>query len=434
MPSSADSRSADRTRLTALDNAIQATTDTQLLASLRSERSSVENRLATYIYPVQSLPAEIIAEIFQQFVPPYPECAPLVGIESPTTLGQVCSRWRAIAHGTPSLWQGVHLFDSKDYNRRGRFLRAQPAALEAWLRRSCSLPLSIIMGELGESSHEEEREEAVAFLLEHCSRWEYVQLLITDFEGALEGNMPALRQLDISAPSFAFGEIVAPRLRTLMLDTHERDSPEPTLKDLIAALPWSNLQTLVLSGLDAPAAAMILNETRQLVNCWIDIAEEGDWEYVVPATVNLPQTLEALVLLASEFDWEGGAGPAADLIAALSGARDLQRLAIDTFFFGEYGVELIQRNGWRLQHLWSGSPALMGVPGATARSLEQAYAAAFPDVSCIEFVATDGVMTPWPKHETEWSVWGAKSLHITLLNPELPKDFSFSTTSDDSAE
>ncbi|KAK6992149.1 hypothetical protein R3P38DRAFT_3090086 [Favolaschia claudopus] len=65
-----------------------------------------------------SLPAEIVAEIFTEFLPTYPECPPLHGLHSPSLLGQICGLWRAIAFSTPSLWRAVEIKLSEDDSLR----------------------------------------------------------------------------------------------------------------------------------------------------------------------------------------------------------------------------------------------------------------------------------------------------------------------------
>ncbi|KAJ6560151.1 hypothetical protein B0H19DRAFT_945240, partial [Mycena capillaripes] len=68
---------------------------------------AVQERLNSFKYPVLTLPAEIISEIFVHFLPIYPSCPPLTGFLSPTLLTQICRKWRHIALTTPALWRAI---------------------------------------------------------------------------------------------------------------------------------------------------------------------------------------------------------------------------------------------------------------------------------------------------------------------------------------
>ncbi|KAJ6565479.1 hypothetical protein DFH09DRAFT_919534, partial [Mycena vulgaris] len=106
--------------------------------SLKQEQELAQGRLDAYAYPVLTLPNEIISEIFVHFLQPYPKRPPIVGLLSPTMLGQICRQWRDITLSTPALWRAVGLF-----LQRGSRLREQIPLLEKFLKRSGALPLSI---------------------------------------------------------------------------------------------------------------------------------------------------------------------------------------------------------------------------------------------------------------------------------------------------
>ncbi|KAJ7470992.1 hypothetical protein FB451DRAFT_324350 [Mycena latifolia] len=101
-------------------------------------RARISDLDAQNIYPVLTLPTEIVSEIFTHFVPVYPACPPLVGLLSPSTLGQVCRKWRQIAISTPSLWRAIRLDLDNRINRP-----TQLRLLDTWLERSRTSPLSI---------------------------------------------------------------------------------------------------------------------------------------------------------------------------------------------------------------------------------------------------------------------------------------------------
>ncbi|KAJ7858204.1 hypothetical protein B0H13DRAFT_1469952, partial [Mycena leptocephala] len=73
------------------------------LQSLHKERDLLQDRLDAYVYPVLTLPVEIVSEIFINCLPPYPKHPPKRSVLS-TLLGQICRTWREIALSTPALW------------------------------------------------------------------------------------------------------------------------------------------------------------------------------------------------------------------------------------------------------------------------------------------------------------------------------------------
>ncbi|KAK6978014.1 F-box domain-containing protein [Favolaschia claudopus] len=77
------------------------------LSVLRSEKLEIKNRLDSYTY--SALPNEITAEIFLQFLPPYPVAPPMLGPRSPILLTKICRQWREVALTTPMLWRAITL-------------------------------------------------------------------------------------------------------------------------------------------------------------------------------------------------------------------------------------------------------------------------------------------------------------------------------------
>ncbi|KAJ7074021.1 hypothetical protein C8F01DRAFT_1098994 [Mycena amicta] len=255
------SRTADRTRLPALDAEIRHLENA--LNALHSERKLIQDRLDSYTYPVLTLPNEIVAEIFVQYLPSYPACPPILGDGSPTKLAQLCSHWRQIAHGTPTLWRAIELFVSRPFSDV-----FQLETMENWLERSCTLPLSIIIGK--EAYYGHLRDMALNHLLAHRARWERVMLSLPSDNASsihLEGPMPMLLQLDvqydyISRLDTLFGSLHVPRLHTAFLDLYQLPQGRCPQN-----LPWGQLTKLFLSNTHAEPALAILRETTDLVYC-----------------------------------------------------------------------------------------------------------------------------------------------------------------------
>ncbi|KAJ7701038.1 hypothetical protein B0H14DRAFT_2305838, partial [Mycena olivaceomarginata] len=74
------------------------------ISSLKEEKDSLRARLAIYIYPVLTLPNEIVSEIFVHFLPAFPQFPPPIGLLSPYLLCQICRKWRDIVFSTSALW------------------------------------------------------------------------------------------------------------------------------------------------------------------------------------------------------------------------------------------------------------------------------------------------------------------------------------------
>ncbi|KAJ6481847.1 hypothetical protein C8R45DRAFT_313381 [Mycena sanguinolenta] len=78
------------------------------ITELRAEQDIAQQRIDSFkYYPVLTLPNEIISEIFLHFLPAYPAYPPLFGTPSPTSLTQICRKWRGLALATPGLWRAI---------------------------------------------------------------------------------------------------------------------------------------------------------------------------------------------------------------------------------------------------------------------------------------------------------------------------------------
>ncbi|KAJ6577976.1 hypothetical protein B0H19DRAFT_1122042 [Mycena capillaripes] len=128
---------ADRARVASIKAQISALEHS--ISQLRIEKSLVQERLASYRYPVMTLPNEIVCEIFMHFLPTYPDAPPLAGISSPTLLTQICRGWRDIALRTPALWRALTTYESDIIIPT----REEARIIAIWINRSRSCPLSL---------------------------------------------------------------------------------------------------------------------------------------------------------------------------------------------------------------------------------------------------------------------------------------------------
>ncbi|KAF7334441.1 F-box domain-containing protein [Mycena venus] len=252
---------ADRARIADLESRISNLE--RSLAALRLEKTAVQERLDSYKYPVLTLPTEIISEIFIHFLPTYPHCPPLTGPLSPTLLTHTCHAWREIALATPALWRAITIAGNDPSS-------IQRVRVSNMLSRSGSCPLSIrIEGWAYESNYEPELQEALAAVLCHCMRWEYLAINADVSElPEIQGPFPLLRQLDLwlndvglpSEVNTAFQEL--PQLRTVVLNEDAA---------LHFVLPWIQITRLVLRRVFLHECVPVLRQTSNLVHCEIQL-------------------------------------------------------------------------------------------------------------------------------------------------------------------
>ncbi|KAJ7762569.1 hypothetical protein B0H16DRAFT_1688154 [Mycena metata] len=109
---------------------------------LMEEKVTIQRSLDSMVYPILTLPVEIMTEIFLHCLPNHP-LYPRKAV-APMLLGRICRQWRNIACSTPRLWAQLVVS-----SRRGpsfelllrewlRRARATPLSLHLWLPHSCS--------------------------------------------------------------------------------------------------------------------------------------------------------------------------------------------------------------------------------------------------------------------------------------------------------
>ncbi|KAF7357547.1 hypothetical protein MSAN_01351000 [Mycena sanguinolenta] len=111
-------------KIVSLDSQINA------LVELRDSQRACVLALKSIIAPVRTLPAELLAGIFELTI------GDDTHVQDAYRVSHVCSHWRQVAHSTPQLWTRplmVDLCEEKDV----------ADGLKAWLARSFPLPLPI---------------------------------------------------------------------------------------------------------------------------------------------------------------------------------------------------------------------------------------------------------------------------------------------------
>ncbi|KAJ7164309.1 hypothetical protein C8R46DRAFT_310674 [Mycena filopes] len=150
----------------------------------------------TIPHPMLTLPPEIIAEIFANFLPPYPERPPLAGLFSPLMLCRICRYWRQVAITTPTLWRAIQI-DLRDWDSdKGRAWRLY--LLNAWLRRSGDCSLSICIHHIRGYIPRATIPEFYHTVARHRLQLQHLDLVLSFGNLPLvQGDMPHLRHLMI---------------------------------------------------------------------------------------------------------------------------------------------------------------------------------------------------------------------------------------------
>ncbi|KAJ7804753.1 hypothetical protein B0H14DRAFT_3773574 [Mycena olivaceomarginata] len=207
LPDKTSSPSVQRARLAEIQSEIQR--HKLCIEALELEERELDSNLKLIIYPVLTLPSEIVSQIFLQCLPahnrirPSPRKAPLV-------LAQICRYWRQIALSTGRLWRSIDLV-FKPAAGPGLLARSTRddgvlVLLGTWLSRAKGFPVSLTL-----------RSGKVPFVSEIVS-------VISAFSGQLHRLELALhpdsfRQLRNASPTF-------PILQVLAIDSHGGSTSE----------------------------------------------------------------------------------------------------------------------------------------------------------------------------------------------------------------
>ncbi|KAJ7325534.1 hypothetical protein DFH08DRAFT_711301, partial [Mycena albidolilacea] len=233
------------------------------LGALKEERSLLQDRLATYAYPVLTLPNEIVSEIFIHFLPEYPKRPPPIGLLSPYLLCHICRQWRSIAFATPALWRAVSLSLTK-----GGKLPQKLRYLSISLERSGSCLLSLKLKSYDTSKLAHLRQ----MIIDHCARWEYLELPggSSNYLPDVKLPLPFLR----SFKGWGFLEgltvapLAAPSLRHLYLAVYyDRYSP---------IFPWSQLTVVCMSRITLDQYSYLVNQLVNVVTCRLGVDPIGE--------------------------------------------------------------------------------------------------------------------------------------------------------------
>ncbi|KAJ6589316.1 hypothetical protein B0H19DRAFT_1367704 [Mycena capillaripes] len=319
---------------------------------LQREREPLKARLDTYKYPVLTLPNEIVSELFVNVLPPYPLLAPTSGPQSPTALGQICRKWRAIALSTPALWSTIDV--TLDYRK----LKKEFSYLETWLERSRSHPLSI--------SLKDGREEASVFQINcflttvylHSAQLQHLVLSLPFGDSNLEllqQPMPLLSSLEIwthrvdtEGPVSVFQN--ASRLRTLEI---LHFTPQ-------LIFPWSQITSFTCQTIRYSDWAAIMHAAAALMHCKVAYMTTGS-DLTAPRPIPALLSLESLIF-SMYFPRSVANNSAVKGLLSTMTLPALRRLHIPEEYLGHQPVHklagFIERSGCALSELRVVDPRL----------------------------------------------------------------------------
>ena len=268
----------------------------QLSRSLRTEKSALLSRLESAVSPIRDLPVEIIGAILSSCInsDSSVHLEELEPNDSPWNLAQICSVWRDVALGLPSLWNDVWVYFS--CHSQGRQWDRLRDLLEAFLSRArasaqnVTISLHISIATMGNDhrrppSHLIFIESIVSRVLKpHIGRLRYLGLspaeaflpIMNDSGMVQSSQMKSIflrcSQIDLlrwedKIPSFDTSNLRRVTLRSLPGHPH------------LSAFrfPWSQLTHLTISNppFGFVDGHQVLRQCTSLVSCCIDIPPDS---------------------------------------------------------------------------------------------------------------------------------------------------------------
>ncbi|KAL0064184.1 hypothetical protein AAF712_008906 [Marasmius tenuissimus] len=278
------------------------------------ELMSALNSLENLSIAIFSLPDEILEIIFECFVEGDTGSHTTSRNAGPWVIGQICRRWRQLAHSTPSLWNMIRI-DTHALPREPMKI------LKVWLERSQGLPLSGLLFLNQSSSATGIDDDIFQLVMENSHRWRYLEMklgsrydLYSRIASTEDLRFPLLQSLRIlvnvpgavnerpppAPPLLSVTPLMAPSLTGASLVVLV-----PSALESILALPWSQLTELSMSLATSTRLKEIMASLKRLERCSLQISSQ----FVIAAqVVNLTPSLRRLEL----------SGPLPNIINALS--------------------------------------------------------------------------------------------------------------------
>ncbi|KAJ6476442.1 hypothetical protein C8R47DRAFT_1141450 [Mycena vitilis] len=246
-----------------------------------AKQHELETTLSLVVYPVLSLPPEIVARFFVACLPEHGDVVRPCRDTAPLLVSQICRQWRRIAVNTCTLWASLTIV-LPQYRMTDNF-----RLLETWFLRAKKTPLSITLS--SQSSRSEILEPVLSLLSSAADQLHSLDLFIPHEAFCLFGcdglAFPKLRCLSVSSgPDNTLANFpIAPSLTELGL-YHEPGSI-PRSYPLLTSLTLEDVSFNTMSD--------ILWSCPQLLHLEVDIT----WNSPVPRAPAPPTPLlESLTL------------------------------------------------------------------------------------------------------------------------------------------
>ncbi|KAF7327381.1 hypothetical protein MKEN_00315800 [Mycena kentingensis (nom. inval.)] len=267
--------------------------------SLQAESQRIAETLNRVVYPVASLPADVLGEIFARYVhsavvmigmvssPLIPDSATFA---RPLVLAAVCRTWRSVALSMPILWTKFEIYTEKNLEGVGNLLKV-------WLPRAKTRLLDI------EICSPRATKDILPMLIPYSTYWDALSCGVkpeVKFSGnAIRGRVPKLRRLELSLqyamdydrprPSKLDAFAVAPLLRDVHIVGFSFNKID---------LPWAQLTKLQLGEVGANDAINMLRIATNLQELTLSFDEDRYHEPTGDLPLRLP-LLERLTLSTS---------------------------------------------------------------------------------------------------------------------------------------
>ncbi|KAJ7135217.1 hypothetical protein C8R43DRAFT_621815 [Mycena crocata] len=278
-----------RIRLSQLDGEMEALESKIRLLAI--ERRAIMKHLECIVYPILSIPPEIIVQISAHYVdkPQIPlRKGATSGRHGPLLLASICKSWRNICISNGALWSCLDIRPSDNS------LHSLLSLLQCWLSRAGSHPLDLRL--LDSTATLNTITHIQTFLSQYSSQWRTLSICgppSTDLSDRIIGRIPSLEKLSV--------------LNTTDLD----DAPEeevtmtafsdaPLLREVVLSnvsistisLPWAQLTHLDFTYESVRCCVEILRETPNLQSLIVSLGNHWDIEPpAVPLTLSYLHTL-----------------------------------------------------------------------------------------------------------------------------------------------
>ncbi|KAJ7604610.1 hypothetical protein DFH06DRAFT_1386947 [Mycena polygramma] len=264
---------------------------------LEAKLRQLEDELDLVVYPILSLPIEIVSAIFIYCLPAHGRVRPRP-LEAPLLLNQISQRWTLIALSIGDLWASIDFSFSTAQSGGGLMDFPNPGALPSlrtWMFRSKMLPISLTI----RSTHAQLSPDFLSSIssVAHRVRRLELSILSADFDylRGVSVNFPALNELALccrdahTVPVSIFGSL--PRLCQLRIFS-DRPWANTSLE------MFSHLTKVELERVSAPTVLELLAKCPGLRHLKVDFVDSADFS----PTDESPRIagLHSLVLAASD--------------------------------------------------------------------------------------------------------------------------------------